>query len=400
MQCDAALKAIAGNAAIFATDKLELLEPSKLKTLKLPGKLAYFYGGAIYHRVAVVCPRTKGLSHEQQVLAGLLWANRVSNGQKTVLYLVGKSFSDQFIHLVQLFGPQIEVRLVYFSSKLAPPLVVASREGKVSLPRFSVPPPRDPSYWERFFNPVEKAWFKWAVEYFRNYRAEKLEICVLDNWVSIRFRGLEIVRIGKKESRLRIALTTRYPREIFGTVGNREEKEGWFNASGQLNSEFVEAFEQRLGILKADKDLFARVCPEKQRLEYAIRSALPQWGLDGPVYFQLDVSRRGETSLVIDVAGRTLEGNLVVVTAHTQKDFVGFLHALEQLIWAKTQLEVIRKTYFPNEVLTCPQTWLVGPRSRVAPELDILRCLLHPREQVKMIVINEDWAERGVEEVK
>lgn len=400
MPSETALNAIAGNPAIFAAENLSRLEPGKLKSLRLPAKLAYFHGASNYHRVAVVCPLVKGISHEQELIAGLLWANRVSNGQKTVLYLVGEGFAPQLNRLIQLFGPQIEVRLVYYSSRLSTPLLVMSRESRVAPPHYSVPLPREQEYWERKLNPVEKGWFQWALNYFGSYLGEELEVCVLENWVGVKYRGLELVRISKKESRLCIALTTRFPREVAGMVGAKEEKEGWFNAQGRLNSEFVQAFEQRLAQLRNDRELFARVCPEKQRLEYEIRVRLADWGLGRPVHHQLDVSYKSETSLQIDVAGRSQEGNLVVITVHPQKDLQGYIHSLEQLVWAKIQLPVISQTYFNGGFLAEPRTWLVCPQNRVHPDLEVLRCLMWPGDKVQLITVNDDWADAGVHKTK
>ncbi len=395
MQIDAALDAITGNSTIFASKQLARLDLTKTKALKLPAKLAYFHGGSTYHRVAVVCPLQKTVGHDQLLLAGLMWANKVSNGQKTVLYLVGKGFDSRFGHLVQMFGPQIEIRLVYFTPKLETPLVVAARETKLSAPRYTVPLPREQSFWERKLNPVEKGWFLSALNYFRTFRDREITVCILENWVSIKFRGQEIVRISKKESRLRIALITRYPREIPGCVGVREEREGWFNAQGELNAEFVRACEHRLEQLRTDHDLFARVCPEKQRLENVIRKNLPGFSLEERAYFQLDVGCKGETSLCVDLAGRTSDGTLVVGSIHPQRDLLGLVHCLEQLTWARTQFSEIRQAYFGGEFLAEAQAWLICPQNRMHPEVEVLRSLIEPQHRVKALALKDGWQENG-----
>ncbi len=396
MQIKAALNAITENINIFAAEQLSRLDHSRAKALRLPGKVAYFQGGSAYHRVAVVCPLEGELDHEQQLVAGLIWANKVSNGQKTVLYLVGTKFSSVVSHLIQFFGHQIEVRLAYYSPRLSTPFLIAGREAKALPPRYLTSLPRDQGYWERTFNPVEKGWFVAALDYFRSLREKGMAIWFLDNWVSIRFRGLEIVRISKKESRLRIALITRCPREVAGSVGTREEKEGWINAQGLLNGEFIRAFEQRLTQLTGDKELFARVCQEKYHLEYLIRSKLNEWGLDDKVFCQLDVGYKGETELLVDMLCRNEYGNLVIISAHPQKDLFGFVHCLEQLVWSKLQFAEIKRIYFDNQFLAEPETWLVCPKNRIHPDIEILRSLLLPERKIKLLSINDDWSESGI----
>ncbi len=395
MQIDTALDAITGNSAVFASKQLARLDSTKTKTLKLPAKLAYFHGGSTYHRVAVVCPLQKELGHDLLLLAGLQWANKVANGQKTVLYLVEKGFDSRFRYLVQMFGPQIEVRLVYYTPKLETQLVVAARETKLPAPRYTVPLPLEQAFWERKFNPVEKGWFLSALNHFRSYQDREVTVCILDNWVSIKFRGQEIVRISKKENRLRIALITRYPREISGCLGAREEREGWFNAQGELNADFVSACEQRLEQLRTDQELFARVCPEKQRLENVIRKSISVFGLEERAYFQLEAGCKGETSLCVDLVGRTLEGTLLVGTIHPQRDLLGLVHCLEQLIWARTQFTGIKQAYFAGEFLAEPEAWLICPHSRLHPEVEVLRSLIEPQHRIKSLVLKDDWQENG-----
>ncbi len=394
MQTEAALNAINASFDLFGADQLSRLEPSKVKTFKLSGKFAYFQGGTAYHRIAVVCPLGQKPSHLQELLAGLVWANRVSNGQKTLLYLVGEGFSPVLRHLAQLFGPRVEVRLAYYTPKLNNPFLITGKNGRVTQPEYGHPSPRGLVLWERKFNPVEKGWFKAAIAYFQGFK--EIEICCLDNWVSIKFKGLEVVRISKKQSRLRIALITRYPREILGSVGNREEKEGWFNTEGRLNSEFTSAFEQRIANLDQDHDLFARVCSDKQRLEYLISSSPGSLGLADPVFCQLEVGKKGLSTLEVHLLAKTVDGNLVTAVIHPQKDLTGFGQCLEQLIWSKMQFNQINRVYFVNDYLGDPEVWVICPQTKVHPDLEVIKSLLRPEERVKLVYINDNWSEKGI----
>jgi hypothetical protein len=394
LQTEAALDAITANLNLFGADQLTRLEQAKVKSLRLPSKMAYFQGGTTFHRVAVTCPLANQLSHLQQLLAALVWANRVSNGQKTILYLVGEGFSPVLGHLVQLFGARVEVRLAYYTPKLNKPFIIAGKDGRVPLPEYSHPLPQDLTDWERRFNPVEKSWFQSAISYFKSIR--QVEINCLDNWVSVKFKGLEVVRIGKRENRLRIALITRYPRETLGCIGNREEKEGWFNPEGQLNSAFTTAFEERIRQLSVDCELFSRVCSDKQRLEHMISSKPRDLGLEERLFHQLDVSKKGLTSLEIEHLGKSVDGDLVTAVVHPQKDLSGLGQCLEQLIWSKLQLSVINRMYFPEDFLTEPQAWLICPQGKIHPEIEVVKSMLWPEERLKLLCINDDWQEKGI----
>ncbi|HZW81819.1 MAG TPA: hypothetical protein VFF14_00160, partial [Candidatus Deferrimicrobium sp.] len=285
-----------------------------------------------------------------------------------------------------------------YTPKLNKPFLIAGKDGRVPLPEYSHPSPQDLTDWERRFNPVEKSWFQSAIAYFKSVK--QVEISCLDNWVSVKFKGLEVVRISKKENRLRIALITRYPREMLGCFGNREEKEGWFNPEGKLNSAFTTAFEERISQLSADNELFSRVCSDKQRLEHMISSEPRAVGLEEKLFTQLDVGKKGLTSLEIELLGKSIYGDLVTAVVHPQKDLSGLGQCLEQLIWSKLQLSIINRIYFPEDALTEPETWLICPQGKIHPEIEVVKSMLWPEERVKLLCINDDWQEKGIIPIK
>ncbi|HWJ02302.1 MAG TPA: hypothetical protein VNU93_01410 [Verrucomicrobiae bacterium] len=398
MKLQAALDAIVQNYALFTADQLARLDSGKAKLLRLAAKIGYFQGSSAYYRIAVVCPLEEKVTEQQLLEAGLIWANKVSNGEKTVLYLVGKRFTPVINYLIHFFGPRIEVRLAYFTPKLRTTFMVAGKDVKSLAPRYSLPVPRTQDYWEKVFNPVEKGWFLAALEYFKGFCRQGIEVCFLDNWVSVKFQGLEIVRLSKKESRLKISLTTRYPREVSGLP--KEEKEGWINAQGLLNSEFTAAFEARLSALREDRGLFSRLCPEKQFLEHLLCAQLIANESISNAYCQLDVGVKGETSLTIDILGKNSWGNLLVIAVSPNRDISGFVRCLEQLVWAKVYQSEIKRIYFADAYLSDPEGWVVSCQKRAHPDLEMLWSLLVPTVNVKLAMVNEDWLWEGIKDIK
>lgn len=389
-----ALEYIARDCSVFATDKLDAIEKTKARALHLPVKFAYFHGGSAYHRVAVICPVDSNLKFEQTLVAGLLWANKVSNGQRTILYIVGNKFSPESSYIVKLFGPQIQIRLVYFNPKLTSPLLVATKES-VS-PRYRPPDLVDQRRWEDKFNPVERNWFITALSYFRRFMDKEIHIVFTENWVSIRFKGFEIARLTLKNGHLRITLTARSRREDMSVLGDREEIEGWINTTGSLNHDFVQAFEERLARLYDDHALFIRSCTEKQYLDYLLSVQNNRLGLVGNVCCQFDVGYKGETKLVIDLAGCDVSGSPVVAVVHPNKDLFGIIRCLQALVWGKQQYSFVKNICFFSAVNEDLQGWLICPQNHLHPDIELLRSLIYPQHRIHMQVIKDGWIETGI----
>ncbi|HEX3015759.1 MAG TPA: hypothetical protein VHQ46_05200 [Desulfobacteria bacterium] len=395
MQAEAALTAITNNLELFTTEKLSRLEQSKLKAMRLPGRIAYFKGGSLIHRVAIVCPLEDGVSHQQLLVGGLIWANKIANGQRTTLYLVGEGFSSTLSLMTKAFGPQIEVRLAYYTPKLANPFLIPGRDARVVPPRYSLPAIKDKMFWARKFNPVDRKGFLAALGYFTGFANQGVNISFLMNKVSVRFKGLEVVHINKKEARLRITLVTRYPREVPGMICGRTEREGWVNAEGLLNSEFRQAFEARIDQLNRDRELFARVCPEKHHLESLVCNELPALGVTN-TFSQLDVGFKGETALIVDMLGNTADKKLIVASVHVAKDLQGLMRCYEQQVWAGVMFAEINRAYFANCLNGLIEVWLFCPENKVHAELEALRMLTGAQQRIKLVTVNKDWAETGI----
>ncbi|MDA8443430.1 MAG: hypothetical protein M0Z55_13835 [Peptococcaceae bacterium] len=391
MQSEAVIQAIATNPALFAVDELVRIEVAKIKTSRLPSQFAYFQGGSQFHRVAVVCPVKADMSHESELVAGLLWANKVSNGQKTVLYIVGEGFSPLFSYLVKMFGPRVEIRLAYYTPSLAQTFVISNRKPETEQIRFRVSRPQEPLVWAEKFNPVEKMSFQAAINYFSSYSKQGIYISCMENWVSVKYKGLEVVRINKKENRLRIALITRLPREIRACPGGREELEGWMNAQGELNADFVGAFKQRLTQLDAS-ELFSRVCPKQQQLEYTLLTQSANLGLCMPLYTNLDIAYSSDHSvnkpIGVDVLARSQAGKLVSIVIHPYKDLMGVVHSLLQLTWLELDFANIAANFFPADCTLGAEVWLVCPQEQINPNLDILRSLVRSQEQIRVLTVD------------
>lgn len=139
---------------MFYCPKLAGVSCRKRKDLRLPQQYNYFFGGETALRVGIVVSQTL-LKEEEFLLAGMLWANRLSNGARTVIYFVAPDFSPFLLHALSKIGGLINAKAVYWRERLSPSLYLIPEAPSGAQKRISVGE-RRPNWlkWRQELNPV------------------------------------------------------------------------------------------------------------------------------------------------------------------------------------------------------------------------------------------------------
>lgn len=233
---------------VFIVQNWQVCSAEKRKDLRLPQQFSYFFGGETALRVGIVVSPTLP-KEEEFLLAGMLWANRLSNGARTVIYFIAPDFSPFLLHALSKIGGLINAKAVYWRERLSPSLYLIPDSIPGVHKRISVGE-RRPNWlkWRQELNPVAqhqlsvvKGFFDKLID--RGVRSELKPQTISFMWGNIEIA--EIKRKGKK-----FDLMTKVKWEKNGEKAQTLQRQGWVDASGELNNEFCGAVLQILDILE------------------------------------------------------------------------------------------------------------------------------------------------------
>lgn len=247
---------------VFIVQNWQECSPEKKKDLRLPSQFSYFFGGETALRVGIVASQTL-LKEEEFLLAGMLWANRLSNGARAVIYFVAPDFSPFLLNTFSKIGGRINAKGVYWRERLSPSLYLIPDPTSGIHKKITIGE-RKPNWlkWEQELNPVAqhqlsvvKGFFDQLVD--RGVRYELKPQTISFMWGNIEIA--EIKRRGKK-----FDLVTKAKWEKDGLIAQSLQRQGWVDASGELDSEFCSAVQRILEILE-EKERAGQLKP-KERL--------------------------------------------------------------------------------------------------------------------------------------
>ncbi|MGI1659893.1 MAG: hypothetical protein ACRKFN_13155 [Desulfitobacterium sp.] len=233
---------------IFITQNWQECSKERKKDLRLSPQFHYFFGGETALRVGIIASETLP-KEEDFLLAGMLWANRLSNGARTVIYFVAPDYSPFFLHALSKIGGLINVKAVYWRERISPSLYLIPDGTLGNQKRIAIGEKR-PNWlkWRQELNPVAqqqltviKGFFEKLVD--RGVRSE-----LKHQTVSFIWGNFEIAEIKKKGRKF--DLVTKVKWEKNGDLAQSLYCQGWVDASGELNSEFCATIQRILGILE------------------------------------------------------------------------------------------------------------------------------------------------------
>ena len=233
------------HADVFVAQNWQECQPEKRKAWRLPAQFAYYMGGETGLRVGIVaCPKVA--SEEEFLLAAVLWGNRLSNGAKTIIYLVAPDFSPFLLHALPKFGERISLRAVYWREKLTPSLYLIP-DSHLSMSPLVLTLGEERQDWQRWiqgFNPVAQQQLEVVRKFFSNLGKRGIRMEIKTQQVSILSGNIEIAEIKRRGRKFELYTKTKW--EKAEDRARNWQKSGWVDVSGHLNQEFCRAVENIL----------------------------------------------------------------------------------------------------------------------------------------------------------
>ncbi|SHN82095.1 hypothetical protein [Desulfitobacterium chlororespirans] len=224
---------------VFIAQNWQECPAEKRKDLRLPQQYSYFFGGETALRVGIVASQILP-KEEEFLLAGMLWANRLSNGARTVIYFIAPDFSPFLLHALAKMGGLINAKAVYWRERLSPSLYLIPEAPSGGQKRIAVGE-RRPNWlkWRQELNPVAQHQL-FVVKGFFDKLAQRGVRCELKPLTISYLRGnIEIAEIKRKGKKFE--LTTKLKGLKHDEKAQSLLRQGWVDASGELNSEFCTA---------------------------------------------------------------------------------------------------------------------------------------------------------------
>lgn len=233
---------------IFIAQNWQECTEEKKKELRLPTGYSYYSGGETALRVGIIATDTLP-KEEEFFLAGLLWANRLSNGVPTVIYFIAPDFSPFLLQAFAKVGGTINAKGVYWREKLTPSLYLIP-EGGAGYQKKLTLGERKPHWkkWQMDLNPVAQQQLAIVKGFFDSLVDDGIRCEIKPKTISFLWGNCEIAEIKKKGKRFELTTKTKWERKK--EIRSSFTKEGWVDASGELNPEFCLAIRQILNYLK------------------------------------------------------------------------------------------------------------------------------------------------------
>lgn len=221
---------------IFVVNNWVECTEEKRKDWRLPSQFYYFSGGETALRAVIVFSEVIP-KEEDFLLAGLMWANRSSNGVRTVIYFIAPDFSPFFLHCLDKVGGVFVARAVYWREKLSPSLyLIPDQTGTPSI-KYSLGEPRpDWIKWRQELNPVTQQQLMVVKEFFEKLSERRIRTEIKPINISFMWGNLEIAEIRRKGKKFELCTKVKWEKNP--ERSRAFQRQGWVDASGTLNSEF------------------------------------------------------------------------------------------------------------------------------------------------------------------
>lgn len=221
---------------IFITQKWQECSIEKRKDWRLPAQFCYFSGGETALRVGIVVSESMP-KEDEFLLAGMLWANRLSNGARTVIYFIAPDFSPFFLHCLSKIGGVIVARAVYWRERLTPSLYLIPENTVGSSMKYTLGEVR-PTWlkWRQELNPVAQQQLTVIKSFFEKLRERHVRTEIKPQTISFLWGNIEIAEIKRKGKKFELATKSKWEKDL--EKSRQFQRQGWVDTSGALNSEF------------------------------------------------------------------------------------------------------------------------------------------------------------------
>lgn len=383
---------------IFVARNWQECTDEKRKDWRLPAQFHYFSGGEMALRVGIVASEVMP-KEEEFLLAGLVWANRLSNGARTVIYFVAPNFSPFFLHSLNKVGGVIIARAVYWREKLSPSLYLIPDHSSTPSIKYSLGEHRpDWLKWRHELNPVAQQQLLVVKDFFEELSEKRIRTEIKPLSITIMWGNLEIAEIRRKGKKFELSSKAKWEKD---PERNRQfQRQGWVDASGTLNSEFCSTVLSIISYLE-EKEQNGSLKPRELLALWlhhggGILSTL--WGV--PWEWPWLPKDRGE-GWVHDL-GQCFyfEGNgqLSVVCPILEKPFYGASQSiLLACVLEKSLLLSTEKTKPMNSIWDSRIHWLT--LSSMEEDLRLWLSWIKSPELFQIWTLPDDWQKQGLNEL-
>jgi hypothetical protein len=375
--------------SIFVGDHWQPYPRESLRKLRLPLKYSYFVGGDVFLRTGIIA--SAEIPREQEFLmAGILWANRLSNGAKTVLYFVAPDFSPFFLLTLNKIGGNLVTKGVYWREKLQPSLYLVPERMTYQPVMMGEKCPRM-QQWSRGLNSLAVQQLLVMLEFFQHHQHCGLEIQFKQQSILIDWGNNEIAEIRRKGKKIELTSKCRWEKDPLRCA--RWKKIGWVDLSGQVNQEFQQVIQEMLAFLQDEYFNTRLHAYDKLKLLFAKNEEQVKslWGEPWPWPWlpkdRHDVWLAELSRLYFFQDGKTLRVIHPILEHAMQKSCLDLLLA-----------SVLERSYLLKDAKTAdgqPLAWdgRIIWLTTVSVKEDLLRwqCWLKRPEQFQISVLANDW---------
>lgn len=246
---------------IFVANNWQECPSEKRKDWRLPAQFSYFSGGETALRVGIVA--SESLPKEDDfLLAGMLWANRLSNGARTVIYFIAPDFSPFLLQALYKIGGSIVARAAYWREKLSPSLYLIPESTLHNSIKYSLGEQRlDWMKWRQELNPVAKQQLDVVKRFFDELEDRRVRTEIKSQSISFMWGNLEIAELRRKGKKFELTSKAKWEKDPEKT--RQFQRQGWVDSAGALNAEFCSSILSIIFALE-DKEKKGELKPKEQ----------------------------------------------------------------------------------------------------------------------------------------
>ncbi len=363
------------NPNIFVMSGWEECPEERQKAWHLPSQYSYFSSGDMNLRVGIIACR-RAYKDEEFILAGILWASRLGNGARTVIYFVAQDFSPVFLCTLAKLGGGLSAKAVYWREKLTPSLFPVLEKDYARSSYRAEPGELRPhiGFWEKNLNPVAWGHLEIVRGYLKNFAKRRVREVFENNRIVYRWGNIEIVEIKKKSNKFEMTTKVKWTRNK--NIIAKFQKSGWVDLAGNINDDFGRAvtgiieFLENMEInntLDIKDLLYLKMTNDREVIpgffgKYQLHPWLNKHAVINPdtVFFYIDNS---ETRVVYAVLEKPVPVMVHSLLAYTLFEFSGIgengLPQNSEAKWDK-RIYMLSDMCYKEELRLC-QSWLKQP---------------------------------------
>lgn len=361
----------------------------KKKGWRLPLQFSYFSAGDVNLRVGIIAS-DGNYREEDLLLGGILWAKRLGNGVRTVIYFVAQEFSPAFLQVMRKLGGQLSAKAVYWREKLTPSLYPV-QEKDVYQVSINGKMEKRPAWdlWAKQLNPVAGNHLMIIKKYFDALAGRRVRTVLENERIRFFWGKIQIAEIQKKGNRFELATKIKWTKNKI--ISGKLSKSGWVDISGTINEEFQRAVNGILNLLeKTEAD---GMLGDRELLALKLIHDKEFRNLFG-TYFEFPLCNKSkrEPPDFDEAFFFTKENRITVIRPILEKPAVKVVQAflfsayLESIL-NEEALSGLAPEWTQRIVLLC--------LPEIAEELRLCQSFFKQPEEFPVLVLSEDWKEAG-----